>query len=178
MSLNLRRLLECLEDNRETMIQQWQARAMEGMAHGGPSLSDRPGDEFRNPVAHILGMNLPALFQALLENRPPESYRQALDSVVRVRAVQDGTASGAVGFVFELKDIVRRTMPDRNKIDPDGSATALFESRIDTMALRAFDLFVECREQFCEIRLNESRRRFYVSDRLALKLKDGAEETS
>jgi hypothetical protein len=149
---------------------------MKGIARGGPTLSDLSGSELRNPIAHILGMNLPVLFEALLENRLPESYQQALDPVVRVRAVQDVSASEAVGFVFTLKEIVRRTVRGRDRIDPDGSATAVVESRIDSMALRAFDIFMECRGQLCEIRLSESRRRTYVRDRLAAKLKDEAED--
>ena len=176
MSRNVTRLLECLADNRDAMIQQWLAHAIKGISSGGPSLLSPSGDEFHSPVGHILRTNLPVLFDALHGNHTPESYQQALDSVVRLLAVQGFPASETVGFVFVLKEIVRQTIPEWHRVDPDRSATALLESRIDAMALRAFDIFMECREQWCKIRLNESRRRNFVSARLAAKRKDGADD--
>jgi hypothetical protein len=177
MSPNLPRLLACLAGNRKTVIQQWEEHAMKGIAQDSLLASDRPGDEFYNPVAHVLRTNLPALFDALINDRPREDYCQALDSVVRVRVVQDVPASEAVGFVVALKGILRRAIPDRDGIDPDGGAISLLESRIDTMALQAFDVYMACRERLYEIRLNESRRRTYLAERMAAKLREGAEDT-
>jgi hypothetical protein len=32
-----------------------------------------------------------------------------------------------------------------------------FQSRIDDLALQAFDIYMDCREKICEIRINQAR---------------------
>jgi len=75
-----------------------------------------------------------------------------------VIALQELTAPQAVGFVFGLKDAIRAEIGPANG-DPDlWSQLADLERRIDEIALAAFDVFVECREKVCELRVNEVKR--------------------
>ncbi len=72
-------------------------------------------NKFDNPVGIATYESLETAFNILCENlmQPQgidiseELLEQALDSVIRIRAVQSFSASEAVGFVFELKDIVQ-----------------------------------------------------------------------
>lgn len=169
MSAHIKLVVECLAGQSETIVRQWLAGAIHGYDSGTAHFLKQDQDVFSNPVGHALKENLPALFRALLEDRDPETYRHNLDAVVRVRAVQDLSASEAISFVFALKEIVRREVVSRRELDPIGSGWAVFETRIDAMALQAFDLYMACREQTYEIRLNESRRRAHVSERMAAK---------
>jgi hypothetical protein len=82
----------------------------------------------------------------------------ALDAIIRIRAVQDLTASQAVGFVFLLKPILLELQPERNPVLLD----VLLNDRIDRLALMAFDKYMQCREQLADIRVNEGRRRIHV----------------
>jgi len=169
MNENIKLVVECLAGQREAIVRQWLALTVQGYDPGTSHFLQQDKDGFRNPVGQVLRENLPFLFAALLEDRNPAAYQQNLDAIVRVRAVQDFSASEAVSFIFALKEIVRRELAGQDQRDPHGSGCAAFESRIDAMALAAFDLFMGCREQMYEIKLNEDRRRSHVSEKMAAK---------
>jgi hypothetical protein len=151
--------------DRDAVIRRWLASTLGSY----PSLSLRflsgERDRFRNPVGHAVREALPVLLEELLGGMNEERISPMLDQIVRMRAVQDFTASQAVGFVFSLKDAVRQE-------DPAG-LTPQLERRIDQMALLAFDLFVACRDRMNEIKLSEARRSTYLLDRVRASQPDG-----
>jgi RsbT co-antagonist protein rsbRD N-terminal domain len=137
----------------EPILEQWIASTIQGYpSSAGPFLSGEE-DPFRNPVGHTLRKSLTTLFAELRGNMDAERIAPALDAIIRIRAVQDLTASQAVGFVFLLKPIVRELAPE----DQDSLA-----GRIDQLALMAFDKYMQCREQLADIRVSEGRRRIRV----------------
>jgi hypothetical protein len=139
---------------REPILEQWIARTIQSYSPASVPFLSREDDPFRNPVGHTLRESLTALFEQLRGNMETYHIAPALDAIIRIRAVQDLTASQAVGFVFLLKPIVRELAPE-----PDQVA---LNDRIDQLALMAFDNYMHCREQLAEIRLSESRRSFRV----------------
>ena len=82
-----------------------------------------------------------------------------MDKILRIRAVQDITAAEAVGFVFFLKKAVRETLAKEIRQQQLAEELAEFETRVDSMALVAFDVFMRCREQLYEMKANEIRNR-------------------
>ncbi len=126
-------------------------------------------DRFRNPVGHALQEGLPVLMDSLLFGRDTADPGSVLDTIIRMRAVQDFSSSQAVAFILRLKDIVRRELQDLKGSGLDEGSLAAFEDRIDGMALEASDLFVRCREQITEIKARSARRQAFVAERLAEK---------
>jgi len=110
-------------------------------------------DRFANPVGVTLRRSLTELLDGLVEGREPGQLRDALDGVVRIRAVQDFTPSEALGFVPALKPI----LSDELRADP--VACRELEARLDILLLAAVDHYVACREQVWEIRVTEIRNR-------------------
>ena len=171
-------LLEFLARKRNSIVGAWLQRIVQGYAESTSRFLMQEQDRFRNPMGHVLRENLPALFDALLQGGATVDLEPRLDPIVRMRAVQDFSASQAVSFVFLLKEVVRQEARGDRQIDPDGSALAAFESRIDGLALLAFDLFVRCREQISDIKANELRRKYYIGDRLAARGTDPTKDDS
>ena len=101
----------------------------------------REKDAFRNPVGHALRKELPVLTAELLGEMDQARVSAALESIVRIRAVQNFSASESVGFVFLLKGILRERWKGREE------ERAAVEARIDAAALMAFDLYMKCREK-------------------------------
>ena len=120
-------------------------------------------DPFRNPIGAALREAIPCLVAELFGAMDPGKVSQALEGVVRLRAIQDFAPKQAVGFVFELRDVLRGVLP--------ASAEPLSElhKRIDEMALVAFEVFMRCREQLYEIRLSEARRAEGLRERMAFR---------
>ena len=118
-------------------------------------------DPFRNPVGAAIREGIPCLVAELFGGMDSGKVSQALEGIVRIRAIQDFSPKQAVGFVFELRDILKDVLP--------ASAEQLGElhKRIDEMALVAFEVFMRCREQLYEIRLSEARRAEGLREKMA-----------
>ena len=93
---------------------------------------------------------------------------EVLDPIIRMRAVQDFSASKATAFVFFLKQIVREAMASEFRDPVLASQMLAFEARIDRLALMAFDHYTACREKLSEIRTDEMRRRIGAMQRAGL----------
>jgi hypothetical protein len=159
-------LRDALAARKNAIIQAWLARTLQTYPeHTGRFLSQER-DPFCNPVGSTLKDALPVLFDAVLEGMDTAQVIPALDSIVRIRAVQDFTASQAVAFLFLLKKVVREALEGEIQRRPDGGGLAAVEGRIDEMALLAFDLFMKCRERIYEIKANEAKRKIYVLERM------------
>ncbi len=114
--------------------------------------------QFTNPVGYTLAEGLEHLFDALLKGMLPEDVKFFLDSIVRIRAIQEFSASEAVSFIFSLKTVIRQEL-GAEILKQEGIAGELstFESAIDDLALFAFDLYMKCREKIYELKANEAR---------------------
>jgi hypothetical protein len=115
-------------------------------------------DQMRNPVGQTCRQSLGVLVVELLGGMNPCRVRKAIEAVMQIRAVSAQSASEAVSFIFELKEIVRE--------DRAGALLDPLLDRIDEMALLAFDQYMEHRERLHEAQKNESRRRWYVLERV------------
>jgi hypothetical protein len=138
---------------------EWLARTLRSYPDQTARILLEEKDRFRNPVGFTLREQLPVLVEELLGGMNKDRLVPALEAVVRIRAVQDFTASQAVGFIFLLKPVIRES----------GQVVDLphLDGRIDELALLAFDLFMRCREQLYEARMNEAKRRVFALERRA-----------
>jgi hypothetical protein len=174
-------LMKALTARKSAILGEWLARTIQAYPEHSARFLLHDKDPFRNPVGSTLKAAFPVLLDALLDGTDLAAVGPALDGVVRIRAVQDFTASQAVAFLFLLKPLLREALsrpphpplspraggedaPPRGYPVPGGGVAAVevlaaVEGRIDQMALHAFDLFMRCREQVYEIKANEARRR-------------------
>ncbi|NNK01255.1 MAG: RsbRD N-terminal domain-containing protein, partial [Desulfatitalea sp.] len=109
------------------------------------------------------------LIELLSASPDPAADRQALDPIIRIRAIQDFTASRAVRFVFDLKAIIHAQIPD-------AQGQAQLDARIDELALTAFDLYMSCREKIYDLKANEVKQRTYKAFAKAGLIKESDDE--
>ncbi len=147
-----------LQDRRDAIVGRWSDEVLAAYPADGGAFFKRQKDRFANPVGHTVREGTRALFDALLDGADEAAVRQPLEDMLKVRAVQQFPASTAVGFVLRLKGAVRAELgEDRRRtlaLELDG-----FEEQIDRLALVAFDVFVECREQLARVRIGEMQRK-------------------
>lgn len=114
--------------------------------------------QFTNPVGYTLSEGLEGLFEALLKGMIPDTVKVFLDSIVRIRAIQEFNPSEAVSFVFLLKKIIRQELGNEILQQPRmNDELAAFDSSIDELALYSFDIYMNCREKIYELKANEAR---------------------
>jgi hypothetical protein len=152
-----------LEKNREAVLEKWFDAIIRTYPQETSQFLAKQKDRFRNPLGYAIERSIGPVYDELVGAMDTESLRESLDSVIRIRSVQEFTPSDAVSFVFQLKSILRDVLGERAR-EPDlaGDLSALDE-RIDRVALVAFDKYMECRQKLFDIRTGEIRRQ---SDKL------------
>ena len=147
-------------DRKQAIAERWLAVTVETYPSQARQFLLGEKDPFRNPAGHILREQTSLVVEELLGGMDERKVAEALSELVRLRAVQNFTARQAVGFVFLLKNVVR------DELSAESAARFELNSRIDEMALTAFDLFVRCREEINEARLKEAKRRVGLLEKM------------
>jgi hypothetical protein len=160
-------------EHREEILKRWIDRVFDGYPEETAKFLRSNSDPFANPVAAGLREGLAEILDGVFRGVEPHELTSALDRVIRVRAVQEFDPSVAVGFVFDLKDLLRNSGWD----GADGSMGEL-DRRIERLGLCAFDVYMRCREDMWRIRAQEIRNQSVgIMERVA-EWKERREENS
>lgn len=146
-------LQSLLSSKKKTILQKWTDAVLD--TYESPGFFKKQKDRFANPIGATISDGLQELYDILLENRELDEAAAPLESIIKMRAVQDFTPSRAVSFVYQLKGIVRQEAAGEKNSEGSRASLAVFEARLDRVALMAFDLYMECRERLHRIRVNE-----------------------
>jgi len=125
-------------------------------------------DRFANPVGHATEAAAALLYDAVtgqdVEEKP---LNLALAELIRIRAVQDMPPSKAIGVLFLLKPLLRELLAKLPAAEREAAAKECLEmeSRVDSLALIAFDLYMEDKTAMFRGRVAEIRRRYTTIER-------------
>jgi hypothetical protein len=150
--------MEELAEKRSAILEKWLDQTLASYPSQTSRFLRNERDRFRNPVGHTLKEGLATLLDEITGEMDTAKIRPALESIVRLRAVQDFTAAQATGFVFTLRGILYDNL--------EGGGPPSLQKRIDEVALLAFDLYMRCREEIYEIKAREGQREVYVWQRM------------
>lgn len=159
-------MLAGLRAKKSAVVAEWLRRTLETYPQGTARFLAREEDPFRNPVGHALRETLPALVDELAGEPDDGRLDRLLGDVVRIRAVQGFTAAQTVAFVFLLREVTRDVLRREPGAELDRDGLATLDARIDRLALRAFDVFVACRERLREVKAADARRRTALGERM------------
>lgn len=135
-------------------------------------------DPFANPVGQTTRQNLEAIFDQIVSTAPPDTVREMLDPIIRIRAIQDFTPAKAISWIFDLKDIIRDALALPAGDGQHLEELARLERRIDRFGLLAFDIYMQCREKIYDLKANEMRARTFSAFSRAGLIKDPADNDS
>ncbi len=150
-------LKDLLSHNEATILKRWFNLILETYPADTATLMRKDKDQFTNPVGATLSREIEVLFKKLCEGSQNERCQASLDSILKIRSIQDFSPSQAVGFVFLLKRAIGETLKNEICKESVMDEWLKFQSSIDDLALQAFDAYMECREKVCEIRINQAR---------------------
>ncbi|MEN8148190.1 MAG: RsbRD N-terminal domain-containing protein [Planctomycetota bacterium] len=151
------RFTELLASNRKEIHDRWIARILAAYPQESAKFIGREKDRFRNPIGSTLQEGTTAVLDALEAGGEAEALRDAVEGMIRLRAVQVDKASEAVSFIPALADVVKRVLGD----SVTAEEVSKFETRMEVLLLDAFDTYMQCREKVFEIRLTELRNRTF-----------------
>jgi hypothetical protein len=110
-------------------------------------------DPFSNPVGTGLREALAPIFDELVTEWNTERVLEPLDAIIRIRAVQDFSPSGAIAFLLTLKRLLRRHLGSSGQ-SPDNET---LDNRFDELVMIAFDVYSRCREEIYAIQVKQIR---------------------
>lgn len=120
-------------------------------------------DPFANPVGKVTHEAVAVLYDAVAgADLAPETVRGALESLMRLRGVQDMAPSRAVGPLHRIKSLLRSELLPawlEEGVSADRLETYFaLEDRVDSLVLMALDLYAGAREKVFNIRVEEVKR--------------------
>lgn len=149
---------ELLNQKRPDILKRWFDRIIDTYPAGASDMLKANKDQFANPVGSTILEEIAFVYDGLLGTVGQERVGLAIDRIVRIRAVQDFAASQVVGFIFILKEIVLEEFA--------GKATdrelLAFGSEVDGLALRGFDIYMDCCRKLYEIRATEAKNNVHM----------------
>ncbi len=154
-------LKNILSDKKSELLASWFDRILDTYPAETAKFLRNQKDRFANPVGQTIREGIEDIFRELLQDGDIEKVSCYLDNVIRVRAVQEFTASQAVAFVFFLKSVIRDGIKDIPLTDELFHELMTLEAQIDSLALIAFDIFMQCREKLYDIKANEMKNMTY-----------------
>ena len=148
---------DILLNNKPTIVKKWLAALIESYPEDTQRFLRKEGSRFANPVGHAVKEDMENLFEAFVGEKKNE-MAMALENILRVRAIQDFTPSGAVSFLFRIKQITREAVGASKSSNGLSESVRELDKNMDEMILMAFDSYAKCREKIYELRVNEVRR--------------------
>jgi hypothetical protein len=149
---------DILKESQSAIVDRWLADTLATYQSSAAEFFRLTKDPFANPVGNALAKGMAGILECLLAEKPLESIRGNLDEIIKIRAIQDFSPSQTLSFVFLLKNAVRVELGGK-VVNPELLADlAQFESGIDQVALLAFEIYTNCRERICNLRVDEIKR--------------------
>jgi len=143
--------------NKDAILKRWFHLILETYPADTATIMRKDKNQFTNPVGSTISREIEVLFGKLCEGIHDEKCQASLDSILKIRSVQDFSPSKAVGFIFLLKRAIGETLKNEICKGSVMDEWLKFQSRIDDLALQAFDIYADCREKICEIRVNQAK---------------------
>ena len=169
-------LWDLLAHKKSALVKRWFDIVMEPYPADTSGILKNQKKQFTNPVGYTISHGLENIFDKLINEQGAdfEGMVPFLDSIVRIRAVQDLKPSQALSFVFHLRNAIREELASETKEFCAEMAT--LESRIDAIALISFDIYVQCREKVYELKANEVKNRTFRLLQMANLVSEGHKE--
>lgn len=160
-------LANLVEKRRAAVMKRWYKLILETYHPDAARFMEQEGDRFLNPVGFTFTQEIESILDGILQGANAEKLSQSIDNILKIRAVQDFSPSKAVSPVFLLKRAVREELGAEASQQASIGELQEFESRVDRVALLAFDIYMECKQKIFDIRVNEaSKRSAILLDRL------------
>jgi hypothetical protein len=154
------KLSEILLGKKDKILSVWINRTLDSYSSSG--FFKKASDHFANPTGTNIKEGLARVLDLLLDGADLDEFTAPLDQVIRIRAIQQFSPSQAVVPFLELKWVIRQVLSGDKKITlPDVDMDDL-DCEIDRVALAAFDIYTQCREQLYEVRIKELKSGRYI----------------
>jgi Mg/Co/Ni transporter MgtE len=151
-------LQKFLTENRQKLVEKWIAALLATYPADSVKFFKNTKDPFANPVGNTIKRSIDLLFtQVIKQKMDPTALNEAMDPVIRLRAVQEFTPSQAISFIFTIKQLLRKELARHLQEKSVENFLSDVESNTDEMVLMASDIYGTCREKIYLLRINQAK---------------------
>ena len=148
---------DLLMEKRTAILDRWRNAILESYPPDTSKFLKSEKDRFNNPVGDIVRRDTEIIIDQLLHGKRFNGSPQFPQDLIKIRAVHDFSAAEAISFIFALKKVIKEEIS--NDVSQYLGDFLELETRIDELALVAFDVYMRSRETIHEIRVGEIKRR-------------------
>jgi hypothetical protein len=153
-------LKQRLQEKKASLVTTWRDAAVMVPAGAGPDFLEKQRLLVVDAMEYDMEQGMGGLFDALLQGVLSDDVSRFLDSMIRIRAASDFTASQSVAFILEVKKAVRKELGDEVLSDLQlQEGLSAWDSAVDDLVLFAFNIFVQCRENVLDARAKEESQK-------------------
>lgn len=147
-----------VKDKQEKLQEKWIAEVIATYPADSVKFFKNTKDPFANPVGSTIKRSITLLFEQVIKQKmDSEALRDAMDPIVRLRAVQEFTPSQAISFIFFIKHLFRKEFKQQLEDETTKRFLDRIESNVDEMILCAIDIYGKCRETIYTLRVNQAK---------------------
>ncbi len=147
-----------LKERQRDLSERWFNRAMDTYPADSAKFFKSNKDPFTNPVGNTLKRSIGLVCAEVIKKKmDSKALQEALEPIVRIRAVQEFSAAGALSFFLEIKPIIRESLAERRGEKGIDQYLAIIESNTDNLMLMAFDSYMKCRQKVYLLRINQAK---------------------
>lgn len=168
-------LAQLIRDEKTAVVDRWYDLVLSTYPGQTAKVWKANTDRFTNPVGQTTLRVLGTLVDQLLRWDDAKAVCAPLEELVKIRAVQDFTPAKALSFVFFFKKVLRELFAETIAREGLGGELAVFDGRVDNLALMAFDIYVKSREELYRMRVDEFKHAHRMLFRKAGLMCDSAE---
>ena len=154
-------LAELLERRKADIVDMWFDLVIKSYPPDTAQFYKGQKDPFANPVGATTKQGLTKIFDEMLGDMDCKTLVAGLDTIVRIRAIQNFTPSDALAFIPGLKNIIRKKLRRELKNTSQLEELNQVENRIDQLVMMAFDIYLSCREKIYELKVSTEREKIY-----------------
>ena len=155
------KLEKLLSEKGPAVLDRWLKLILESYPADAQRFLKKQKDPFANPVRHTISKEIESIYEELLKGVDRDRVSPFLDRIIRIRAVQDFSPSQAIAFIFLLKKVIREALGKEIAEYQLSDDLLVLESKIDDLALIAFDVYMGCREKLYSLSAKEARNQVY-----------------
>ena len=153
-------LTELLIKKKSSIITNWIQQILDSWPTETKKYLSLEKNQFSNPIGFTISNNIEKIYEVIIGDGSINEITPLLDEIIKIRAVQELSASQAIDFVFLVKKVVRDELSMEIHQENIFDELFDFDSSIDRIALRAFDLYQESREKVFQLRVKEIKSNF------------------
>lgn len=152
---------EFFKKNSDSIIQKWIDSIVRTYDSDTSRFLTSQKDQFANPVGYAIRQTVTECTKLLADGISDEvSMYKAIDPLIRIRAVQDLSASKALSVIFAVKPVVREIISKNQKnYDLSNNDLSALDEHLDKICLAAFDVYMGCREQIYSFKASHVKDR-------------------